>query len=74
MVAPVAPDAADDEAAGKTGALTAARDGAVGRSGLKRFAEWALSVVGRGTTAAFVAAITAATTEMLNEAGRPTSL
>jgi hypothetical protein len=70
LVATVIPSAADDAAQEKATALAAVRDGAVNRPALKRFAEWALSVVGRGATAALVPAVTAATNDMLNEAGR----
>lgn len=70
LVAAVAPGAADEAAEQKAAALAAARDGAVDRPTLKRFAEWALSVVKRGATAALVPAVTAATNDMLNEAGR----
>jgi hypothetical protein len=71
LVATVAPDA-DGIAEQKEAALAAARDGAVDRPALKRFADWALSVVGKGTTAALVPAVTAATNDMLKEAGRLT--
>jgi hypothetical protein len=53
-------------------ALAAARDGAVNRSVLQRFADWALSVVRQGATAAVVPAVASATTAMLMEAGRLT--
>jgi hypothetical protein len=72
LVATVAPGAADDAAQKKAAALAAARDGAVDKPALRRFADWALSVVGRGATAALVPAVTAATNDMLNEAHRLT--
>jgi hypothetical protein len=72
LIATVVPGAAVDATREKDGALAAARDGAVDRRALKRFADWALSVVGRGTTAALVPAVTAATNDMLKEAGRLT--
>jgi hypothetical protein len=49
-------------------ALAAARPGAVDRSGLQRFAAWAISVFQSGTTAALVPMVTAATNQMLTEA------
>jgi hypothetical protein len=72
LVATVTPGAAEDAAHEKEAALAAAQDDAVNSPVLKRFADWALSVVGRGATAALVPAVTAATTDMLNEAGRLT--
>jgi hypothetical protein len=72
LVATVAPDAADDVAREKAAALAAVRDGTVNKPALKRFADWALSVVGTGTTAALVPAVTAATNELLKEASRLT--
>jgi hypothetical protein len=72
LVATVAPGDAADAAQEKAAALAAARDGAVNSPALKRFANWALSVVGRGATAALVPAVTAATNDMINEAGRLT--
>jgi hypothetical protein len=70
LVATVTPSAADDAAHERATALAAARDGAVNRPALKRFADWALSGVGKGATAAIVPAVTAATNDMFNEAGR----
>jgi hypothetical protein len=72
LITVVAPDSANDAAREKAIALAAARDGAVDRGALKRFAEWVLSVVGKGATAALMPAVTAATNDMLNEAGRLT--
>jgi len=72
LIAAVAPDSADDVALEKATALAAAQDGAVDRRALKRFADWVLSVVGKGATTALVPAVTAATNDMLNEAGRLT--
>jgi hypothetical protein len=54
----------------RTAALAAARDGAVDRSALKRFADWALAVVGKGASAALTPAVTAATNDLLHEAER----
>jgi hypothetical protein len=72
LVASVVPVAAADAAHEKTAALAAVRKEAVDRPALKRFADWALSVVGRGATASLVPAVTAATNDMLKEAGRLT--
>ena len=55
-------------------ALAAARAGAVDRSVLQRFADWALSTVRAGAAAAVVPAVSSATTAMLMEAGRLTGL
>lgn len=54
----------------KAAALAAARGGTVDLPALKRFVNWVLAVVGKGATAAFVPVVTAATNDMLNEAGR----
>ena len=70
LVSAVVPGA--DVAGQKEAALAAARDGAVDRTVLQRFADWAVSVVNRGATAALVPAVSAATTEMMLEAGRLT--
>lgn len=51
-------------------ALAATVPGNVDRSVLKRFGDWAVSTVRSGASAALVPAISAATTEMLNEAAR----
>jgi len=51
-------------------ALAAATPGKVDRSVLRRFADWAVSTVRAGATFALVPAITAATNEMMTEAGR----
>jgi hypothetical protein len=51
-------------------ALAAATPRTLDRSALKRFADWALSTVRAGATAALVPAVSAATNEMLAEAGR----
>ena len=51
-------------------ALAAIKPADVDRSVLRRFADWALSTVRAGATAALVPAVTAATNEMLAEAGR----
>jgi hypothetical protein len=56
----------------QTVALKAAQDGAVDRPALKRFADWALAIVGKGASAALTPLVTAATTDMLHEAGRLT--
>jgi len=53
-------------------ALAAAAAGAVNRSVLQRFADWALSTVRVGATAAVVPAVSSATTAMLMESGRLT--
>jgi hypothetical protein len=53
-------------------ALAAAEDGAVDHPAIKRFAAWALAIVGKGTSAALTPAVTAATNDMLREAGRLT--
>jgi hypothetical protein len=54
----------------RTAALAAASDGAVDRSALKRFTDWALAVVGKGASAALSPAVTAATNDLLREAER----
>ena len=64
-----APDA-DDLDTQRTAALAAAKDGAVDRSAIKRFATWVLAIVGKGASAALTPAVTAATNDMLHEAGR----
>lgn len=69
MVKALAPDAAD-VAEQERLALVAASPGKVNRSVLQRFADWAISTVRAGATAALVPAVTAATNEMLAEAGR----
>ncbi len=71
LVRAFAPQAADidDELAA---ALAAARDGAVNKSVLQRFGDWALSVINKGTTAAVVPAVTSTVTTMMLEAGRLT--
>jgi hypothetical protein len=51
-------------------ALASARTGAVDRSAIKRFADWAISTVRAGATAAVVPAVTAATSELMQEAAR----
>jgi len=51
-------------------ALAAAADGAVNNSVLKRFADWVMSTVKTGATAAVVPAVSSATTAMLLEASR----
>lgn len=63
------PDA-DDLDAQRTAALAAAKDGAVDQSAIKRFAAWVLAIVGKGVSAALTPAVTAATNDMLHEAGR----
>jgi hypothetical protein len=72
LLVAVIPDSASDVAREKAAALAAAQDGALDRRALKRFADWVLSVVGKGATTALVPAVTAATSEMLNEASRLT--
>jgi len=71
LVRHVAPGASEIDAEQQT-ALAAAGDGAVDQSALRRFADWVLSVVRTGATAALVPAVSAATNEMLQEAGRLT--
>jgi hypothetical protein len=71
LVRGLVPDASSIDAE-RDAALAAARDNAVNRSALQRFADWALSVVRQGATAAVVPAVTSATTAMLTEAGRLT--
>ena len=66
----LAAPAADDLEAQQAAALAAAKDGAVDQSVIKRFAAWVLAVVGKGVSAALVPAVTAATNDMLHEAGR----
>jgi len=66
-----APDAEDLDAQ-RTAALAAAKDGAVDQSAIKRFAAWVLAIVGKGASAALTPAVTAATNDMLHEAGRLT--
>lgn len=61
---------ASDFAGEREEALAAATDGAVDRSRLQRFRDWALAIVARGASAAFVPAVTAATDDMLREAER----
>jgi hypothetical protein len=51
-------------------ALAAAADGAVDRSVLRRFADWVVSTVQAGATAAVVPAVSSAATAMMLEAGR----
>ena len=69
LVRLAAPDA-DDLDAQRAAALAAAKDGAVDQSVIKRFAAWVLTVVGKGASAALTPAVTAATNDMLHEAGR----
>lgn len=69
LVRLAAPDV-DDLDAQRAAALAASKDGAVDQSALKRFAAWALAIVGKGASAALTPAVTAATEEMLREAGR----
>jgi len=71
LVRLAAPDA-DDLDTQRTAALAAAKDGAVDQSAIKRFAAWALGIVGKGASAALTPAVTAATNDMLHEAGRLT--
>lgn len=71
LVRLAAPDARDLDTQ-RTAALAAAKDGAVDQSALKRFAAWALAIVGKGASAALTPAVTAATNDMLHEAGRLT--
>jgi hypothetical protein len=54
-------------------ALAAATPGSVDRSVLQKFADWVLATVRAGATAALVPAVSAATNEMLTEAGRLTA-
>ena len=68
LAAPGASDLETQQAA----ALAAAKDGAVDQSAIKRFAAWALAIVGKGASAALTTAVTAATNDMLREAGRLT--
>jgi hypothetical protein len=67
----VAPDAGDVDSQ-QAAALAAAKDGAIDRPAIKRFADWVLAVVGKGASAALTPAVTAATNDMLHEAGRLT--
>lgn len=53
-------------------ALAAARDGAVDKSALQRFGEWAISIVKQGVNAALVPAVTSTVTTMMLEAGKLT--
>jgi hypothetical protein len=69
LVRLAAPDA-DDLDAQRTAALAAARDGAVDQSVIKRFASWALAIVGKGVSAALVPAVTAVTNDMLHVAAQ----
>lgn len=71
LVRLAAPDA-DDLHAQRTEALAAAKDGAVDQSAIRRFANWVLAIVGKGASAALTPAVTAATNDMLHEAGRLT--
>ena len=71
MVRALVPDAADIAEQERL-APVAASPGKVDRSMLRRFADWAVSTVRAGATAALVPAVTAATNEMLAEAGRLT--
>jgi hypothetical protein len=61
---------ADDLDSQRSAALAAATDGAVDQPALKRFATWVLAIVGKGASAALTPAVTAATNDMLHEAGR----
>ena len=54
-------------------ALAAARDDAVDRSVLQRFASWVLLTVGKGAAAAVIPAVTAGTDDMLREVVRLTA-
>jgi hypothetical protein len=63
------PDAGDLDTQ-RAAALAAAKDGTVDHSAIRRFAAWVLSVVGKGASAALTPAVTAATNDMLHEAGR----
>lgn len=69
LVRLAAPDAGDLDAQRKT-ALAAAKDGAVDQLAIKRFAAWVLAIVGKGASTALTPAVTAATNDMLHEAGR----
>jgi hypothetical protein len=73
LIATLVPESADDIARERATALASAQDGAVDKRVLRRFADWVLSVVSKGATTALVPAVTAATNEMLNEAGRLTA-
>jgi hypothetical protein len=69
LVRLAAPDAADLDSQ-QAAALAAAKDGAADPSAIKRFRDWALAIVGKGVSAALTPAVTAATNDMLHEAGR----
>lgn len=69
LVRLAAPDA-DDLETQRTAALAAAKDGAVDQPTVKRFAAWVVAIVGKGASAALTPAVTAATNDMLHEAGR----
>jgi hypothetical protein len=56
----------------KAAALAAAQDGAVDKSVLQRFGDWAKSVVMQGVSAAVVPAVSSSVTAMMLEAGRLT--
>jgi len=71
LVRLAAPNARDLDTQ-RTAALAAATDGAVDRSAIKRFATWVLAIVGKGASAALAPVVTAATNDMLHEAGRLT--
>jgi len=71
LVRALVPDAVGTDAQ-QEAALAAARDGAVDRSVLQRFGDWAISVVRQGANAAVIPAVTSTTTEMMLEAGRLT--
>jgi hypothetical protein len=53
-------------------ALAAARDGAVDKSVLQRFGDWAIAVVRQGINAALVPAVSSTVTAMMLEAGKLT--
>ena len=69
LVRMAVPDASEVDAQQAT-ALAAAKDGAVDHPAIKRFAAWVLAVVGKGASAALTPAVTAATNDMLHEAGQ----
>ncbi|WP_300607840.1 hypothetical protein [Trebonia sp.] len=53
-------------------ALAAAGDGVTDKRVLQRFADWVLSTIGRGASAALIPVVTASTDSMLQEASRLT--
>jgi hypothetical protein len=69
LVRLAAPDA-DDLDSQRSAALAAATDAAVDHPAIKRFATWVLAIVGKGASAALTPTVTAATNDMLHEAGR----